>query len=1594
MKKTQLVDALKNIRKRWASFLSVCLIIAFGTGGFYSTQNLKATMKGTFATIYTAQNEKNFDLMSTGGIAEEEMKLIADTPGVESVEGVVRLDGRMDWNNESKNVTIITLTDTISIPYLLEGEYPSKQNECALNTDVAEEKNLKVGDTIHLVHTTSLTEDPLKEKQLTITGIVEHPDYVRKNATAVVVVPESAINFDALNNTYTNAFVKATRKEDTNSFEKVYRSELKETEDALWNLIPTMNAATKDRIVKQGEKEISKQEAEANRLIAEAEEEYKKQSEEVERQIASAEREITNNQKLLDEKLLEAKRQLEEGRKKLQEGYDELIAGENQIVAGEAKLNEAKAAYAKMAAVFQSVNKEELLAKLRDILKHLREYAELTPDQSELQKKYQEYFETLPVTEKLAVRVIENLSGFSFEKELPNVINKKNLNRAIDSVNETITKVEKETKFFQNLSVDEMLQYVNRGIRILEMMEQYKDSINGATIRYYRQQLNEYLGETTMGLIFAYAEDITGTNIQDHINFFANRKELEQEIPRIQNELKQIPDDSAFFELFTKEGIETYRAELAELVKGRIDALIGGQEEEIDQNWDAITNKLESKEGQVISKLMSHYLGMSLEEASGRIWGDESFKEKRLRMADALDTLKADSSFRNELQQATIEQHLQDILQSATDYKQAIEEDNAEAIEAKKQELQGYVNDSNLDLFFTYVEKITSNPLKEKIQTAISSGTIEDAEALVNTCNSVKEYFANHPEVFTTYSPDNLIAQIEEGLQIIDDYIVVALSGQNTWEELETRYNDYIVNEPALFALDLLKSKTRFDYAEVRNGVDNSSFIEFGIHDMHMFLDSLLNDENFQAEMMNEKARERKTNLDKAFADLYTYLQESDYRNYDKQTDIIHEQISGFAPSLFLDLMETYVGKSFKIDETNIVRREDLSNALVRMKELKGLLETYKSLPAQIAAGEEQIILAKGKLEEGWKQYYAGLDELNRQEALMKSSETDARRKIKEARELLRTKQAEATTKLKEAREELDAKKKEAQDKIREAREKLQEQNYSWIVQGRDANLSHLDLMGSIGAMQGAGLAFGTLFLLIVSMVCFSTIAMIVEEEKKQVGTTKAFGFYNREIFNKYLVFGVSAAVIGCLIGAALGIGLTKFVTNAIENSQLYLVNSNNGYDLVAPPWLMIITTISIIALCALATFIACTDLLKTPAALLMKDETVSSRDRKLKRKSTNKQAKGSLYSRLALRNMVNEKERVLITLVIVAASCFVVGIGLCLRDGFMGMMDRQAIDVYKYDVRVDYNGNVTESQQKQIETVLKNANTDYLGASYSAHLYEQDHNVSGVSILVADKERIHDFFGIVDPKTKQEIEIPDEGVLAQIRLEESFGLGTGKTMTVYDNNLRYYSADIVGTFRNYQGRMLIASEEAYHKIFHEKAKNNCFYVKLNGADYDSLQNDITKISDGISFEKSDGYKARLQPSIFLYNVIVYILTAIAIIMSFMILTNLANIYFTRKKKELIVMRINGFSIRQTIGYLAKETIFTTIGGIVIALIVGALFAPVIIRVLEQPDGMFVRDYNPIAWLIAAGLESLFAIGINLVVFQKVRSLNFRDVNS
>ncbi|MGZ6213616.1 MAG: FtsX-like permease family protein, partial [Candidatus Limnocylindria bacterium] len=94
-------------------------------------------------------------------------------------------------------------------------------------------------------------------------------------------------------------------------------------------------------------------------------------------------------------------------------------------------------------------------------------------------------------------------------------------------------------------------------------------------------------------------------------------------------------------------------------------------------------------------------------------------------------------------------------------------------------------------------------------------------------------------------------------------------------------------------------------------------------------------------------------------------------------------------------------------------------------------------------------------------------------------------------------------------------------------------------------------------AQQGfAGIAFlfGLVALVVGSFLVANTLAMTLNEQTREIGLLRAAGMTGRQVVGLFLRQGAAVAVVGSLIGLALGVGLAALIIGFLRSTRAVLV--------------------------------------------------------------------------------------------------------------------------------------------------------------------------------------------------------------------------------------------------------------------------------------------------------------------------------------------------------------------------------------------------------------------------------------------------------
>ena len=536
-----------------------------------------------------------------------------------------------------------------------------------------------------------------------------------------------------------------------------------------------------------------------------------------------------------------------------------------------------------------------------------------------------------------------------------------------------------------------------------------------------------------------------------------------------------------------------------------------------------------------------------------------------------------------------------------------------------------------------------------------------------------------------------------------------------------------------------------------------------------------------------------------------------------------------------------------------------------------------------------------------------------------------------------------------------------------------------WIVVDERGNTGFVQVLTCSSTLRAIQLNFGLMFIVIGALTILATIGKMVKEQRTLVGTVKALGFYNREILQKFLLFGVSAVIIGTILGCIAG----RFF---MEGVALNNYNESFAVDLSKPifDWgAALLVLLAGIILSAGAVWLSCRRLMKESANALMMPPVPNVPQ---KAENNGKHVLG-LYSRLILRNIRSDLPRVVLTVISILGCCAMIGIGFTLKSAVNNCTKRQDGEILAYDAAVEYQ----PFAEQDMESVFQEAGVDAVKL-YQTEVIVETENMGLATLICGDIDEIRSMHRLLDRETGEPLESTDEGVYIYQRLAETEGLSVGSEIRLMIGLSDAAEVRVAGVFKNYIGMSVVMSGGYFESRFLKEAEPNTFFVRLNGVDKDALIAELDETWGLVSWTPSDGNRKAFEAATASINSVDALLITIAAIMAGVVLLNLTDTYIMQKKRELTVMRINGFTVKELIGYLLRETVLTTAVGIILGIAAGCGIGYYIVRSVELPYTQFDRSVNAAAWLYAAGITALFAVVINAIALQKVKKLKLNDI--
>ena len=614
----------------------------------------------------------------------------------------------------------------------------------------------------------------------------------------------------------------------------------------------------------------------------------------------------------------------------------------------------------------------------------------------------------------------------------------------------------------------------------------------------------------------------------------------------------------------------------------------------------------------------------------------------------------------------------------------------------------------------------------------------------------------------------------------------------------------------------------------------------------------------------------------------------------------------------------------------------------------------------QIEEGEQQLADAKKKLAQAKRDYAAGTQKL-----------AQARQDIADGEQTL----AKNTRLLADAKAELE-------DFVRYEQ---------WTVQIRTDNPSVATAKFYAQSSRRLCYSMALLFVFVGLMVCFTSITRSINESQTITGVQKALGFRSREILAHYMAYSLLAAAIGVLVGYAIGFfGIESVVNDAY--AKLYVIGAITNVYVV--PEALVIAVVEL-ALIALATWLPCRKLLRRPAVELLKGENYAGGRTRFYEKWRVWQ-RMSLYTQTTVNNLMNDGARIIATLVGITGCTALIVMSLSLRSSILSTPVRHFERIWIYDASLVSDTAVPGGHQA-LEQVLDESGADYTSVRREAvYIRDETGTLNKADLIVPeDAEDLRAFIHLDDYRTGRPLSLTDDGVIVSYTYAKHYGLKAGDTLHLLDTAGRSHDCVVSGISQHYLSSMqVVMTPSCYQHLMGWAAQSNTLYLRYGAADRNAVAQKLQTTEGYFSLtDESAKWIAKFQEFSGSVMLVVYIGLSLSVTMALLVLLNLNIVCVNEKTNELVVMRINGFSIRAVKAYLYRDNIVLTALGILGGVGIGLALGRCVLEILQKIGDNFYTTPNLTDCLIGAGLAALFSLATNLIALRRVNTLSVSDLS-
>ncbi len=673
------------------------------------------------------------------------------------------------------------------------------------------------------------------------------------------------------------------------------------------------------------------------------------------------------------------------------------------------------------------------------------------------------------------------------------------------------------------------------------------------------------------------------------------------------------------------------------------------------------------------------------------------------------------------------------------------------------------------------------------------------------------------------------------------------------------------------------------------------------------------------------------------------------------------------------------------IDEQLSPAEKKLQELDTQITEITGGTQRLETERQQLVAASDQIASSRNQLTLDRQQLDAAKQALASENASAVEKLTTAEKELTASEKKYQAGQADFDKQKKtEWPKLLAAEKKLAAEQKRVA--ELQPASFTFFE--RNSQPGYAEYQENAERISSIATVFPTIFFLIAALVSLTTMGRMIEEKRGEIGTLKALGYKNGEIARKFLLYSLSAGLLGSLLGLAVGFYL--FPTIIISAyGQLYSIK-----DFLTPWYLsysLIGVAVALICTAGVAMIVLRVDLFSSPATLLRPKAPKAGKRIWLEYlrpvwKSL------SFIQKVTMRNLFRYKARMLMTIFGIAGCTAMILTGFGLRDSISDIVPIQFSKIWHYQSIVSFDEDRTEADYAAyLERVSAWEN---LAVHVETLTVEQSGTTEQeLTIYVPETPaKLADFVLFNDRRSGERYELTDEGAVINEKLADLGNFAVGDTLTLKNADHETFKIKISAIVENYVGHFAYVSPTYFEQVFDQEPAFNTdlllFNEELSQEDEAMIAERLLELDSVRNVSFLSDSSTTLDETTGTLNIVVWVLIISAGLLALIVLYNLNNINISERIRELSTIKVLGFYDNELTMYIYRENILLTIIGVATGLALGLVLHGYVLQTVELDMIMFSPAVHVTSYLYAALITIFFTIVVGLVMYWKLKKVD------